>query len=601
MNDLDREEDLARTRLDRRTLVRMTSLLRPARGAITGAVLIELALLASIFLRPWFIGRAIDGGLIPEAGGGWSVDRGLVALMAGGLFLTWVARFGLAGLNQWLLGSAALRVLGALRERVFAHVQGLSVRYFDQSRAGRIIARADRDVDSVRDALVNGPPELLSMVVRSLGAGVLLWLIDPPLFWRLMPLFPALALAVPLFQKAGAKAWGRIAEMRSRFIAHLCESINGVRVIQQMAHLDANRVRYQGMLRDNDRASVAGAWLWGWFQPYTVVLFTAGMAVLVVAGGDALAAGRLTLGELSQCIFYLFIFLGPLQELGDLFEKIANASASAKRIFLLLDTPAEVVDAPDAVALATARGEVAFEDVRFAYRAGGEPVVDAVTLRVPAGETLAIVGPTGHGKSTLVQLLCRFYDVDAGRVLLDGRDIRGLTQASLRRRISVVLQDNVLFSGSVLDNLRLARPEASDDELSAAVSELGADEVLLRLPDGYRSDVGPAGGNLSHGQRQLVCLVRAYLADPAVLVLDEATSAIDVHTERRLSRALRRLCRGRTAIIIAHRLSTIRDADRIAVVWQGRIAELGAHDELMARGGRYAELYRAYERAQDGG
>jgi ABC-type multidrug transport system fused ATPase/permease subunit len=234
--------------------------------------------------------------------------------------------------------------------------------------------------------------------------------------------------------------------------------------------------------------------------------------------------------------------------------------------------------------------------VTFGYLSGTDIIHD-LSLEVPPGEVLAIVGPTGHGKSTMVQLLTRFYDPRGGRVLLDGQDLRGLTQASLRRAVAVVLQDNVLFSGSILDNLRLARPAAGDAELAAAVRDLGADEVLLRLPQGLATPVGPGGANLSHGQRQLVCLVRAHLADPAVLVLDEATSAVDIHTERRIQRALRRITRGRTAIIVAHRLATIRDADRIVVIDQGRIAEQGTHAGLTAAGGRYAQLYRSYEAA----
>jgi ATP-binding cassette, subfamily B, bacterial len=597
VSDLALEEELARVRLDRRMLGRMGSLLRPVRGRLALLVALELVLVTSIFFRPWFIGRAIDGSLSPVREGK-PVDHALLAMLCAGLLLTWLARFGLSAFYQWQAGIVAVRILRDLRERVFAHVQALSMRYFDQTRAGRIISRADRDVDSLWGVLVHAPIEFLSMTTRCVGAAVLLWYMDRGMFWALLPLSPALAVAVMLFQRAGIRVWARVAEAKSRVTAHLCETIAGTRVLQQLVREHDNRARYQGLLRTLDQASIRGSWAWGWFQPFSVVLFTVGLAITVVAGGDAVSAGRLTIGELSQCVFYVFMFLAPLQELGDLFEKLASSSASAQRIFLLLDTPAEIVDAAEPVQLGAVRGDVDFDRVRFAYGSGGADVIDELSLHIPAGQRLAIVGPTGHGKSTLVQLLCRFYDVREGRVTLDGHDVRTLTQEDLRRHVGVVLQDNILFSGTILDNLRLARPDASDEELQRAIAELGADEVLMRLPKGYATEVGPAGANLSHGQRQLVCLVRAYLANPAVLVLDEATSAVDIHTERRIQRALRRLAHGRTAIIIAHRLATIRDADRIVVIRDGRLRESGSHVELMAADGMYAGLYRSYEREQ---
>jgi len=310
--------------------------------------------------------------------------------------------------------------------------------------------------------------------------------------------------------------------------------------------------------------------------------------------------GAITPGELTQCLFYVFLFLGPLTEIGDLFERGATASAAGQRIFLLLDTEPEVVDRPGARRLDHVAGELVYDHVAFAYDPDEHEhfVLGDFSLRVPPGQTLAVVGPTGHGKSTMVQLLARFYDVQRGAILLDGHDVRALEQTDLRRHIGVVLQDNVLFSGTILDNLRLARPDASDAELIAACRELGADHVLERLPQGYAAEVGAEGANLSHGCRQLVCLVRAFLADPAVLVLDEATSAVDLYTERRIQRALRRLTAGRTAIVIAHRLATIRDADRIVMIEEGRIVADGDHDSLIAEGGPYAELYAAYRRSE---
>jgi ATP-binding cassette subfamily B protein len=596
--DLEIEQQLAQVELERNMFGRMMPLLRPVRRQVATVIAIECVLVATVFMRPWFVRQVIDRGFT-RGGDGMSVNEPLVGWMLAGLTLCWAARFGLSGASQYVAGRAAIVVLNDLRRAVFAHVQTLSVRYFDRTKVGRIVSRADRDVDTLEPLLIQGPPELLSAVLRCVVSGALLFSISARLFWAVAGLIPALVPALMLFNRIASSNWGKVAERRSRFTSHLVETVNGVKVLQQTGREEENRRRYKELLNDFTATLIRGNVRTSWFPPYTGILSTAGMAAVVIIGGRGVALGQITLGQLAASLFYIFLFLGPLQELGDLFERYAAGTAVAQRIFLLLDTSPEIVDAADARVLQDVRGGVEFKRVTFAYDPRNRgPVIRDFSLSVAPGERVAIVGPTGHGKSTLVQLLTRFYEPQQGTIELDGVDIQTLTQRSLRRHVGVVLQDNVLFSGTILENLRLGAPGASDEEVVEAARSLRVDELLRRLPNGYHTDVGPLGANLSHGQRQLVCLVRAYLSDPAVLVLDEATSAVDVQTERRIQHALRTLCAGRTAIVIAHRLATIRDADRIAVIRHGALAEIGTHEDLLARRGAYAAIHQAYEEGQ---
>lgn len=599
LSDIELEELLANKKLNRGMFWRLIPLLKPVKKLVISAALLELLLVGFIFLRPFFIQLAIDKGLIYDAlnvNQVAAVNWRIIFWSVAGLAFTWAARFIIAGFSQYFSGSAAIKILNQLRVNVFSHVQQLSVGYFDRTKSGRIISRIDRDVDALEPLLIQGPPEILSALLRFLMAGGLLFWVSPKLFFSLASVIPLLFLASILFRKLSQNHYASVAENRARFTAHLVETVAGVRMIKQTAQEESNRKRYRKLVDDFIQSLVDSNIASGWFSHFTGVLTVLGLMLLLVAGGKEVALGHITLGQFAASLFYVYMFLGPLQELGDLVERYTNGVASAQRIFLLLDTQAEIVDKPNALVLDKVRGDVEFHQVVFSYHPNANnPVIKSLNLKIKPGEVLAIVGPTGHGKSTLVQLLTRFYDVQSGNVLIDGVDIREIAQTNLRKHVGVVLQDNVLFSGTIIDNLLLAKPAATLEDFEHAAKELGIDDLIQRLPHGYDTEVGALGAHLSHGQRQLVCLLRAYLANPTILILDEATSAVDIQTERRIQHALRRLCEGRTAIIIAHRLATIRDADSIAVIQHGELVEFGAHDQLIKQKGKYSELYQAYE------
>ncbi|WP_336937474.1 ABC transporter ATP-binding protein [Acinetobacter modestus] len=591
ISDLQIEENLAKTSIHRGMFKKLIPLIYPIRYLIVALITVEILQVLSIFIRPWAVKYILDSGFQQVAG---KVVLHQPALLTA-LFilaLSWVCRFGLAGLSKYLSGRAALKVINDLRRALFQHIQSLNIGYFDRTKAGRIISRADRDVDTLEPVLIQGPPELLSVVLRCGLASILLWHIYPPFFWCLFATLPILFGMTAIFKKSSQKHWGKVAEERSRFTAHLVETVNGAKIIQQLNYTETNQRRYQDLLKDFNYSIIYGSKRISWFAPFTGLLSTVATAAFIVIGSYAYSEGVITIGQFAESIFYVFLFLAPLQELTDLFERYANGAACAQRIFLLLDTQSTIQDQSIALKLDQLNGHIRFQAVNFAYTS--KPVLQNFNLEIEAGKVVAIVGPTGHGKSTIVQLLTRFYEPQQGNIFLDRYPIQDIQQSSLRKHVSIVLQDNVLFSGTILDNLRLVQVEASDQDLIQAIEDLGADEILQQLPQGYFTEVGTLGKNLSHGQRQLVCLVRAYLADPKILILDEATSAIDIYTEQKIQYALRRLCQNRTCIVIAHRLSTIREADKIVVIENGAVVEQGSHDQLIQQQSAYFQLYQSY-------
>lgn len=582
------EEEFAKVELRRATLGRLLSYFAPYKRQVAAIAALEVVWVISMIADPALIAWAIDGPIAArDASGAWGVG-GLLAINI--LFRM--------ALTMWEL-RIVLRVgvdaLHDIRKEVFDHVQRLSMRYFDRTKQGRIIARADRDVDTLEHLLVWGPVVFVSLVVMMvLAFGQIVLSFGDVAVWVLAAV-PAVLLTTRLFERFGFPAYRQVRETQSRITAHVAETITGVRVVKafsaegrEMTHLGTLQGHYHQAVMHAVRV-VAG------YIPSLSLTFHGLMLVILAVGGAAVVRGDLGPGELLELVMLIGFVLGPVEGLGQLYNECLRSGAAAERIFLLLDTEPEVRDGPDALDPGRIVGEVVFDHVSFSYDPQGESYqLDDVSFRVSPGATVALVGHTGAGKTSIVNLVARFYEAQQGAVRIDGQDVRTIPLDALHAQTGMVLQENFLFAGSVLENLRFVAPDLTEEGARRGFTDLGCEAILDQLVDGLGTDVGERGANLSEGERQVVCFVRALLAGPSILVLDEATSAVDTRTEALILRALRRLSARQTTFIVAHRLSTIRHADQILVLERGKLVERGTHRELIDAGGTYAGLYREY-------
>ncbi|MCS7119914.1 MAG: ABC transporter ATP-binding protein [Nitrososphaerota archaeon] len=580
---------LERKMSSREIISRLLGYLKPHRKLIFGVVIAVLITSVTGIVSPYILGREIVAKYILK--GDISGLHMIILIFVGIQIINWAANT----VRTYGLGKIGQSLLMRIRADLFSHLQTLSFSFFDKSDSGDLISRLTNDTDAIGEAFTSGLVQVASDILSLFMIIIVMFSLNVQLTLASLAVVPLIVAVAVLFNSRFRAAY-RLQRMKiSEVTSKLQESISGIREIKSFTKEKDATEDFKTASLENLQANLQAAKVWGSFFPTVQLLEAAGSGIVTLYGGWLAFNGMLgsiedAVGTIITFIMYVRMFFGPIMDLTNFYNTVQSALAASERIFEILDIKPEIVDCEEPADLQQVRGQIEFRNVTFGYKPE-HPVIHNLSFSVKPHEMVALVGPTGAGKSTIVKLLCRFYEPQSGSIMIDGHDLRKISLKSLRKHISIVPQETFLFSGTIMDNIRYGRIDATDEEVISAAKMVGANEFIERLPEGYNTKIGERGAGLSVGQKQLIAFARALLRNPSILILDEATSSIDPYTDLIIRRAMRLLFKDRTSIVIAHRLSTVRDADRILVIDDGRIVEEGTHRELIKRGGLYSHLY----------